>query len=110
MQQSPSRFDAHKDLHDSQKPAPTSYNPRDTCSSLNSKKLVHVRAKAPRFHKKEYVKDVPGPGAYRMQSNFGVYCPSDVRNKVNSDLLVKLASEQQRASWNGAYTSRMSMR
>ena len=46
-----------------------------------------LRAKAIRFGPKDYKTDAPGPGTYRSQSGFGIYCPSDVKNIMNSDLL-----------------------
>ena len=87
----PDRFDEFKDFKDAQKPAPTSYQPQD---SHRKKLQSHTYSSQKRFHAKRYDTEAPGPGAYRMQSNFGVYCPSDTLNLFSSDLLSKIASQK----------------
>lgn len=87
---SPERFDPHLDVKEAAKPAPTSYKPKDKL--CHRKLLAHVPGKAPRFEKGEYLTDAPGPGTYRVQSEFGIYCIGDTNNVINSDVLTKLAS------------------
>ena len=55
----------------------------------------HIPAKTIRFPKTKYDTVAPGPGTYRFQSNFGVYCPHDTTNRMNSDVLLSISQSQK---------------
>ena len=86
-----SRFDKFKDMDDAKRPGPATYLPKQ----CDRKKVVtHLKIKSERFPVERYNTDAPGPGSYRLQSDFGVYCPEDTLNRVNSDMLLKVASHK----------------
>ena len=80
------------DPHDSAKPAPTSYSPKDVQVKHQP---GHVQKKTVRFPKTKYDTLAPGPGSYRHQSNFGIYSPHDTMNKINSDVLLNISKSQK---------------
>ena len=38
--------------------------------------------------------EAPGPGTYRMHSEFGVYSPGDTQNRMTSEVLSKISSQK----------------
>lgn len=85
------RFDKLKDTKDSMKPAPTSYQPSD----YHRKRTIgQYPGREVRLSDNFYRTDAPGPGSYRQQSDFGIYCPEDTFGHLSSDLLTKIASQK----------------
>jgi len=87
----PDRFDPQQDKKDAKKPGPSSYKPKILTSR---KKVGYIKATASRFSEKEYLTEAPGPGSYRVQSEFGVYCVSSSLKEMPTDLFTKVASQK----------------
>ena len=77
----PLRFDPFVDFYDSKRPGPATYTP----VVLRQKKAKgSARQQAIRMKKREYETISPGPGSYRLQSEFGIYSPEDATNRVEA--------------------------
>ena len=77
----PDRFDPWIEYYNARKPAPASYAPKNTLTSKKSR--AYVKQHTVRMKPDRYNTDAPGPGAYRMQTEFGVYSPDDIQNTVD---------------------------
>ena len=77
MSKSPARFDPYVDGRDGKLPGPASYAIKD---DVTRNTISYSSAKTERMKPKRYHTDAPGVGAYRMQSEFGVYRVGDTMN------------------------------
>ena len=84
MNPKPERFEQR----DAENPAPTKYYPK--YSNQMKHRPGHIKSKSIRFLKNKFDTETPGPGTYRDQPSFGIYCANDTNNRVNSDLLMKI--------------------
>lgn len=87
----PDRFETIKDIQASKRPGPSSYQPKLLPFKLKDGSL---KATASRFSRKEYRTDAPGPGSYRVQSDFGIYSTDSSLKKMPADVFNKVASQK----------------
>lgn len=81
MSSKPPRFNPWIDFHNSKKPDPATYAIKT--SATTKKPRAYVKQQAVRMKANRYDTDAPGPGAYRVQSEFGIYSPDDINNIVS---------------------------
>ena len=73
-------------------PAPDSYKPKN----CNFKRIFSAATdKSAKLPNDRFNTIAPGPGNYRVQSDFGVYVSSDTNNNFDSHILAKIASDKK---------------
>ena len=77
----PDRFDPWTEYYNARKPAPSTYIPKTTITMKKSR--AYVKQQTVRMKPNRYNTDAPGPGHYRMQTEFGPYSREDVQNIVD---------------------------